>query len=40
MKLGLAFVKEAPKEPRKRLDQDTLELVELGRGSSGSVGKN
>ena len=39
-KLGPASVRRTPKEPRKILDQDTKELPESGRGSSGSVGKN
>ena len=33
-------MRETPKEPKKRLDQDIKKLPELGRGSSGSAGKN
>ena len=33
-------MRETPKEPRKRLDQDFEKLPELEKGSSGSVGKN
>ena len=33
-------MRETPKEPKKRLDQDTEKLPELGRGSSGNAGKN
>ena len=39
-KLSLGFVRETPKEPRKRLDQDTEKLPKLRRGSSRSAGKN
>ena len=39
-KLGPAFIRRTPKEPRKRLDQDIEELSEPGKGSSGSAGNN
>ena len=39
-KLGLASVRRTPKEPRKRLNQDTEELLKPGKGSSESAGKN
>ena len=39
-KLGPASVRRTPKEPKKRLDQDTKELLEPGKGSSGSARNN